>query len=789
MKILDYIKDNLLFLDGAMGTVLQNSSVDPGKYPEAMNILHPDVVYGVHDAYFSAGSKLVLTNTFGTSAHKMSGCEYTPQQVITAGVEIARKAAEKYDGYVALDIGPLGQLLEPMGTLTFEQAYEDFAMQVKAGVAAGADLVFIETMTDLYEVKAAVLAVKENCDLPVFTTMSFEQNMHTFAGTSLSSMAITLDGLGVDALGINCSLGPVEMLPMAKELKKWTDKPLIIKPNAGLPCLVNDKTVYNITNEEFTSAMEEIMALGVNIVGGCCGTNPDMLRHFFNVAKTRQKTDVSARQPVSAVCSSGKTVIIDGVKVIGERINPTGKALFKKALETGDLDYIARQAVEQMNAGADILDINVGHLGIDEKEMMVRVVKKVQSVCNLPLQIDSSNADVIEAGLRVCNGKAIVNSVNGEDEKLAAILPVVKKYGGAVLGLTLDENGIPEKAETRVKIAEKILSAALSHGISKEDVFIDCLTMASSAQPQGAMETLKAVKAVSANLGLKTTLGVSNISFGMPNRPLLNSSFMTLAMNNGLNMPIINPNDDMMMDAVFAYNQLSCADAGGARYISRFAHRTQLSRQTEGDYTVKKLIALGLAAETKQAVKKLLETTPALEIVQNYLIPALDVVGKDYESGKIFLPQLMQSAEAAKMGFEAINRYIAATGNTDYEKKGPVVIATVKGDVHDIGKNIVKTVMENYGYEVIDLGKDVSPQTIVTKAVETGARLVGLSALMTTTVKAMEETIVLLKESGCNAPVMVGGAVLTEEFSAQIGADFYAKDAQAAVEIARKVIS
>lgn len=788
MKILDYIKDNLLFLDGAMGTVLQNSGINPGKYPEAMNITHPDVVYGVHDAYFAAGSKLVLTNTFGASAHKMAGCEYIPRQVITAGVEIARKAAKKYDGYVALDIGPLGQLLEPMGSLTFEQAYEDFAMQVKAGVAAGAGLVFIETMTDLYEVKAAVLAVKENCDLPVFTTMSFEQNMHTFAGTSLSSMAITLDSLGVDALGINCSLGPVEMLPMAKELKKWTDKPLIIKPNAGLPCLVNDKTVYNITNEEFTSAMEEIMALGVNIVGGCCGTNPDMLRHFFNVAKTKQKTDICVRQPVSAVCSSGKTVVIDGVKVIGERINPTGKALFKKALETGDLDYIARQAVEQMNAGAHILDINVGHLGIDEKEMMVKVVKKVQSVCNLPLQIDSSNADVIRAGLRVCNGKAIVNSVNGEDEKLAAILPVVKKYGAAVLGLTLDENGIPEKAESRVKIAEKILSAAMAQGIRKEDVFIDCLTLASSAQPQGAMETLKAVKTVSNELGLKTTLGVSNISFGMPNRPLLNSAFMIMAMYNGLNMPIINPNDEMMMDAVFAYNQLSCEDAGGADYISRFAGRVQTAKQSDTGYTVESLITMGLATETKQAVKKLLETVPALEIVQKHLIPALDAVGKDYEKGKIFLPQLMQSAEAAKMGFEAINRHIAATGNADYEKKGPVVIATVKGDVHDIGKNIVKTVMENYGYEVIDLGKDVPPQAVVEEAVRTGARLVGLSALMTTTVKAMEETIVLLKQSGCNVPVMVGGAVLTEEFSSRIGADFYAKDAQAAVEIARKVI-
>lgn len=790
MNVLEYIKDNIMLLDGAMGTVLQNSGIAPGKYPEAMNINHPDVVASVHDAYMSAGSKLILTNTFGASAHKMAGCEYTPRQVITAGVKLAKEVRAKYSGFVALDIGPLGQLLEPMGTLTFEQAYEDFAMQVRAGAAAGADLVFIETMTDLYEVKAAVLAVKENCDLPVFTTMSFEQNMHTFAGTALSSMAITLDALGVDALGINCSLGPVEMLPMAKELKKWTDKPLIIKPNAGLPCLVNDKTVYNITKEDFASAMEEIMALGVNIVGGCCGTTPEMLKFFFDRAKQRTKTDVYTKQPVSAVCSSGKTVVIDGVKIIGERINPTGKSLFKKALETGDMDYIARMAVEQMNSGADILDVNVGHLGIDEKEMMIKTVKKIQSVCNLPLQIDSSNRDVIEAGLRVCNGRAIVNSVNGEQEKLDAILPVAKKYGAAVLGLTLDENGIPDTAEKRFEIAEKILTDALAQGIRKEDVFIDGLTLASSAQQEGAMETLKAVTMVTQQLGLKTTLGVSNISFGMPNRDLLNSAFLTMAMYCGLKMPIINPDITAMTDAVYAFNQLSGADAGGSKYITRFTDRDSKTASVNvktNVYSMEDLISLGLDAEVKKFVRNLLNVKPPLEIVQEKLIPALDKVGKDYEKGKIFLPQLMASAEAAKKGFDAINEYIIENGSSDFEKKGPVIIATVKGDVHDIGKNIVKTVMENYGYEVIDLGKDVSPQAVVGAAISRKAQLVGLSALMTTTVKAMEETITLLKAQA-DIPVMVGGAVLTEEFSRQIGADFYASDAQAAVAIARKTI-
>ncbi|MBQ3008272.1 MAG: dihydropteroate synthase, partial [Oscillospiraceae bacterium] len=623
--------------------------------------------------------------------------------------------------------------------------------------------------------------------LPVFATMSFEQNMHTFAGTALSSMAITLDGLGVDALGINCSLGPVEMLPMARELKKWTDKPLIIKPNAGLPCLINDRTVYNITKEDFADAMEEIMSLGVNIVGGCCGTNPEMLKFFFDKAKKHHKKDLSEKKVFSAVCSRGRTVVIDGVKIIGERINPTGKALFKKALETGDFDYIARQAVEQMSAGAAILDVNVGHLGINEKEMMVKVVKKIQSVTNLPLQIDSSDPEVIEAGLRVYNGKAIVNSVNGEQDKLDAILPLAKKYGAAVLGLTLDENGIPEKAEKRFEIAEKILNSALKNGIRKEDVFIDCLTLASSAQQEGAMETLKAVNLVSQKLGLKTTLGVSNISFGLPERELLNSSFMTMAMYAGLNMPIINPNFMQMVDAVYAYNQLSGYDEGGKDYIARFTDKTTAKNTSSHSYSLEECISLGLAAEAKQAVKELLNDTPALDIVQNKLIPALDIVGKDYETGKIFLPQLMQAAEAAKKGFEAISEMMAATGSTDYEKKGPVVIATVKGDVHDIGKNIVKTVLENYGYEVIDLGKDVAPQTVVDCATEKKAKLVGLSALMTTTVKAMEDTITLLKKNA-DIPVMCGGAVLTEDFSAQIGADYYAKDAQAAVAIAKKVI-
>ncbi len=787
MNILEYIKDNVLFLDGGMGTELQKLGVDTGKYPESLNITHPDKVAAVHDAYMAAGTKMILTNTFGASANKMSGCQYTPRQAITRAVKLAKEVALKHGGFVALDIGPLGRLLEPMGGMTFEQAYDDFAMQVQAGAAAGADLIFIETMTDLYEIKAAVLAAKEHSNLPVFATMSFEENMHTFRGTALSSMALTLDGLGVDALGINCSLGPVEMLPMAKELRNWTDKPIIIKPNAGLPCLVNDKTVYNISNGDFAAAMQEIMALGVNIVGGCCGTNPDMLKYFFDKVKNSKKTDRAKKQPVSAVCSAGKTVVIDGVKIIGERINPTGKAVFKKALETNDLDYIARQAVEQMMAGAHILDVNVGHLGIDEKEMMVKVVKKIQSVTNLPLQIDSSEPEVIEAGLRVYNGKAIVNSVNGEQEKLDRILPIAKKYGAAVLGLTLDEKGVPEKAEDRVFIAEKILASALKNGIAKEDVYIDCLTLAVSAQPMGATETLKAVEYVSRQMGLKTTLGVSNISFGMPNRDLLNSAFLTMALQNGLDMAIINPNSAVMADTVQSFNVIMNKQNRAEEYISRFAVAMQTKPAVAKDYTAGECIALGLAKETKQAVQALLENIQPLDIVRNVLIPALDTVGKEYENGRIFLPQLMASAEAAKTGFAAISEKMLKEGNDDIAKKGPVVIATVKGDVHDIGKNIVKTVLENYGYDVIDLGKDVPTQTVLQAVKDSGAKLVGLSALMTTTVKAMEETIALLKNN-CDVPVVVGGAVLTEEFAKQIGADYYAKDAQATVSVARKTV-
>ena len=788
MDILKYIQNNILLLDGAMGTTLQNAGLKLGQHPEELNITDPQLVAGVHKAYYESGSKLVLTNTFGASEYKLSGAKFSVEEVITAGVKLAKETAKDYEGYVALDIGPIGQLLEPMGSLTFEKAYDIFARQIKAGVKAGADLVFIETMTDVYEVKAAVLAAKENSNLPVFATMSFEENMRTFTGASLSSMALTLDGLGVDAFGINCSLGPVEMLPMVKELRKWTDKPLIIKPNAGLPCLVGSQTVFNITKEEFAAAMEEILALGVNILGGCCGTTPEMLKFFFDKVKNKEKTDRPLREKFSAVCSATDTVVLDKVRIIGERINPTGKALFKKALETKDLDYIARQAVEQAQAGADILDVNVGHLGIDEKEMMIKVVKKVQSVCSLPLQIDSSNAQVIEAALRVYNGKPIINSVNGEESKLKEILPLVKKYGGAVLGLALDEKGIPEKAQDRLIIAQKIMDTALKMGIKKEDIFIDCLTLASSAQQDIALETVKAVALIKEKLGLKTTLGVSNISFGLPERELLNSTFMAMALYAGLDMPIINPNIKAMTDTVFAFNQLCAKDVGSTEYVKRFSGNVTEKKPVQSQHSLENCIYSGLGAESKEAVKALLNEFDELEIVQNRLIPALDQVGKDYESGKIFLPQLMQSAEAAKKGFEAISESFAKKGRADYEKKGPIVLATVKGDVHDIGKNIVKTVLENYGYEVIDLGKDTEIDLIVNTATEKSAKLVGLSALMTTTVTSMEKTIQALKAAGFKGPIVVGGAVLTPAFAKEIGADFYAKDAQATVAIAKGVM-
>ncbi|MCI9455415.1 MAG: dihydropteroate synthase [Oscillospiraceae bacterium] len=777
-----------------MGTMLQAAGLRLGENPEVLNITAPEVVHKVHAAYFAAGSEIVYTNTFGANAHKLARTGYTPEQVITAAVEIAKAAAKPWGGLVALDIGPIGELLEPMGSLKFEEAYELFVQQIRTGAEAGADLIAIETMTDLYEAKAALLAARENCDLPVFVTMTFEQDGRTFTGCSIPAMALTLQGLGAAAIGINCSLGPKQIYSLAEMLIAWTTLPVIIKPNAGLPTVRDGKTSYDLTPAEFGAEMARFLELGVSVMGGCCGTNPDFIRELCRNLEGKVP-DLSKRtkKVPAAVCSNTEVVPIDQVRVIGERINPTGKKLFKQALLNGDMDYIVKQGIEQAEAGADILDVNVGLPSIDEAAMMARVVKELQGAVSLPLQIDSSDQAAAEAGLRCCNGKPILNSVNGEEAVLSRLLPLVKKYGCAVIGLTLDEKGIPKRAEDRLKIAARIKERALEYGIPAEDVYIDCLTLTASAEQESALETVRAVRMVKDRLGLKTVLGVSNISFGLPAREKLNQTFLTAAMAAGLDLPIINPNAGAMMDAVAAFLVLSNADKGSVRYISRFAQEGKSAKAASiaspaptGGHDINFTILHGMKDETRQLCRGLLKDAAPLDIVNGTLIPALDEVGKLYESGKIFLPQLIAAAEAAKSAFEEIRSSMPA-GDKSAEK-GPIVLATVKGDIHDIGKNIVKVVLENYGYRIIDLGKDVPVEEVVQAVKQHHARLVGLSALMTTTLVSMEQTIKALRESGCGCRIWVGGAVLTPEYAREIGADFYAKDAQQSVAIAKEIL-
>ncbi len=779
----------IIRLDGAMGTMLQAAGLKLGENPEVLNITDPDTVRRVHTAYLEAGSEIVYANTFGANAHKLARTGYLPEDVVQAAVRIAKSAAEPYGGLTALDIGPIGELLEPMGSLKFEEAYELFAQQVRAAVQAGADLIAIETMTDLYEAKAALLAAKENSVLPVLVTMTFEQDGRTFTGCSVPAMALTLEGLGADAIGINCSLGPKQIYSLAQTLARWTTLPIVIKPNAGLPAVVDGRTVYDLSPEAFGEEMSRFLELGVSVMGGCCGTSPDFIRELCrNLAGKVPDLSKRVERVPAAVCSSTEVVPIDRVRVIGERINPTGKKLFKQALLNGDMDYIVKQGIDQAEAGADILDVNVGLPSIDEAAMMARVVKELQGAISLPLQIDSSNQAAAEAGLRCYNGKPVLNSVNGEEAVLSRLLPLVKKYGCAVVGLTLDERGIPKKAEERLAIAAKIKARAAEYGIPPEDVYIDCLTLTASAEQEAAMETVKAVRMVKEQLGLKTVLGVSNISFGLPAREKLNQTFLSAAMAAGLDLPIINPNAAPMMDAVSSFLVLSNADQGSVQYIKRFAQEGKAAKAAPApanNHDIGYTILHGLKEETRQLCRGLLADAAPLDIVNKALIPALDEVGKLYEGGKIFLPQLIAAAEAAKSAFEEIRMSMPA-GDKSTEK-GPIVIATVKGDIHDIGKNIVKVVLENYGYRIIDLGKDVPAEAVVEAVERHQARLVGLSALMTTTLVSMEQTIRALREKGCGCKVWVGGAVLTPEYAREIGADFYARDAQQSVAIAKEI--
>ncbi len=788
MELRELLKHNsFLILDGGMGTTLQKNGLKPGDVPELLNLERPELIASIHQAYVEAGAQVVYTNTFGANPLKLKRTGKTTDEVVSAAVKLAKKAVGDR-AQVALDIGPLGELLEPMGQLTFERAYDLFAEIAEAGASAGADLAVIETMTDLYETKAALLAVKERTSLPVLVTMSFEASGRTFTGCTAESMARTLEGLGADAIGVNCSVGPDQMGDILKTICRCTRLPVIAKPNAGMPDPVDGS--YSMGPEEFGKLTAEFADLGVTIFGGCCGTTPEFVREIVRSLNGKQPAEREYDR-VSFVCTPVTPLRIEGVRVIGERINPTGKKRFQQALLENDLDYILELGVQQEDAGAAILDVNVGYPGVNEVEMLPKVVKKLQSALSIPLQLDSSNPAALEAGLRVYNGKPAVNSVNGNAEVMARILPLIRKYGAAVVGLTLDSGGIPQTADGRVEIAKRILDTARSYGVADEDLWIDCLTLTVSAQQEQAAETLKAVRTVHETLGLQIVLGVSNISFGLPNRGLITQNFLIQAMHCGLTLPIINPNQTEMMDAVAAFRVLSGEDVGSNAFIQRFAdvpkQKAAPTPTGKEELTLELAVMRGLQGDAGRIAKEMIQTEEPLALVENYLIPALDKVGDDYEKGVLFLPQLLSAAQAAQSVFEVIRTALAESG-AEPVKRGRLAIATVRGDIHDIGKNIVRTVLENYGYEVIDLGRDVPPEVVVQTVEEEELRLVGLSALMTTTLPAMEETIRLLKKLPNPPMVMVGGAVVTPEYARHMQADFYAKDAKESAEIVKKVL-
>lgn len=786
-----------VFLDGAMGTQLQKRGLKAGQKPELAALEMPEIVTAIHAEYVAAGADLLLANTFGANARKLAGSGYSVAQVVEASLACARKAAEPTGALVGLDIGPLGELLAPAGTLPFEDAYDAFAEIIQAGVQAGADFVFLETMTDLYELKAAILAAKENSRLPVFVSMSFESRGRTFTGCTVESYGVTAAGLGADAIGINCSLGPAEILPFAQRLCRTVPAgiPVFVKPNAGLP---NPDGSYNLDAEEFAREMQAYAAIGVSMVGGCCGTTPE---YIANLHKTFAPLTPAQKIPLrrSCLCTPVRFVEVDGITVVGERINPTGKKRLQQALREGDSAYPCTQAVAQAEAGAQVLDVNAGLPGIDEAATLERLVRDLQAVTDLPLQLDSSNPEALSRALRIYNGKPIVNSVNGEQKTLDAILPLCKKYGAAVVGLTLDEQGIPTSAEGRFSIARKIVETATAVGIPKEDIYIDCLTLTASAQQEGAAQTLEALTRCKQELGVRTVLGVSNISFGLPCRGYLNTTFLTMAMAAGLDLAIMNPNTPEMMAAVRAYRVLTSKDKQSAEYVAAYADvqiqtqqvsKTTIAPQAEqpvGD-ALFDAVRRGLKAEAHAAAEAALAVKEPLDVVNSSLIPALDVVGDGFEKGTIFLPQLLQAATAAQAAFEAVKAKIAAQGQPQTNGKGKIVVATVKGDVHDIGKNIVRVILENYGYDVLDLGRDVPPERVVEAVRTTGAKLVGLSALMTTTVPNMKATIEALHDAGLGCKVWVGGAVLTPSYAKEIGADYYCKDAKASADLAKQVL-
>lgn len=799
MTILEYMKEHIVYLDGGMGTLLQAQGLAPGEYPETWNITHPDAITEIHKAYFDAGSNVVNTNTFGANILKFPLEEL--DEIIKCAMENARAAREKSAGehekFIALDIGPTGKLLKPYGDFDFEETVSVFAETVKLGVKYGADLILIETMNDSYETKAAVLAAKENSSLPVFVSNAYGEDGKLMTGADPAAMVALLEGLRVDAIGVNCSFGPKDLAGVVEEYLKYASLPVILKPNAGLPKVVDGKTVYDVLPEEFSEDVAALIAKGVRLAGGCCGTTPEYIRTL--VEKSAGIPPVSVEKK-DFVCVSSYTHCVefgDSPVLIGERINPTGKKRFKQALQENDIGYILTEGINQQDKGVHILDVNVGLPDIDEPEMLENAVFELQAVIDLPLQIDTSDPAAMERALRRYNGKAMVNSVNGKEESMRAVFPLVRKYGGLVVALTLDEDGIPEAAEGRVKIAEKILKTAESYGIEKKDLIFDTLAMTVSAEPQAAKVTLQALHEIRYTLGCRTSLGVSNVSFGLPNRDGINSTFFALALENGLSAAIMNPYSADMMRTYFAYRTLHGLDENCADYIrfaasytpAQTAERKPEAAASAEEYksALQKAIAKGLGAQAGEITVQLLKTVPPLEIINGEIIPALDTVGRGFEEKRVYLPQLLMSAEAAKSAFEEIKASIAFSEKEPTAAKCSFVIATVKGDIHDIGKNIVKLLLENYGFAVTDLGRDVPPEEVVAAVQRLHAPLVGLSALMTTTVPAMEETIKQLHAEAPWCKVIVGGAVLTQEYADRIGADKYAKDAMETVRYAEEM--
>lgn len=774
--MIDFSK--FILFDGAMGTMLQKSGLKAGELPEFLNITAPETILNIHKAYVDAGADVVTANTFGANRHKMNSAEDV-KKVIRSGIDIARKSGAKY---VALDIGPTGAMLKPIGTMEFDTAYDIFKEQVIAG--KDADIILIETMSDLLEMKAAVLAAKENSNLPIFATMTYAENGRTFLGTDPISATITLCGLGVDAVGVNCSLGPNELKEVVKDILKVSSKPVIVQANAGLPEIADGKTIFPVEPKEYTEKISEMADMGVTVVGGCCGTTPEYIKEIKSELLKKTPNFCPAKN-ITAFTSSSKTVILDkNIAIIGERINPTGKKKVKEALRSHNHDYILSEAVMQEEHGADILDVNAGLPEIDEIKTLKELVTELQCITSLPLQIDSTDPKAIEEAVRIYSGKPIINSVNGKKESMEKIFPIAKKYGAAVVALTLDENGIPDYAEERYKIAENIIKTAGEYGIPKTDILVDCLVLSASTNQQSVLETTKAISLVKSRLGVKTVLGVSNVSFGLPSRDIINSTFLAVAFGAGLDMPIMNPMSEEYMKTISVFKVLNAEDKSSEKYIAKFSSAEPKTVQCFENTDIKDAVIKGRKDIIEGLVTELLKTHDVMDIINNHFIPALDIVGDKFEKGTIFLPQLMTSAETVKIGFDIIKNLPGG----DHTKGDLILLATVKGDIHDIGKNIVKMLLENYGYNVIDLGKDVEPELILETVRAQNIKLVGLSALMTTTVKYMQETIQLLRENNVDCKIMVGGAVLNQTYAKMVGADFYAKDAAESARIAGEVL-